>query len=64
MNGMEIQSKIIENMKIIEEEAKTGLFTLSKRAQEAIKENEHLRDICPHEFNELGYCKYCDKKVN
>ena len=63
MSGPEIQAKIIANLKIIEEEAKNGLFTLSKRAQAAVEENKHLRNICPHEYDELGFCIYCDKEV-
>lgn len=64
MNGIEIQQKIIENLAIIEEEASSGLFTLSKRAQKAIEDNRRLREICPHEFDETGYCIYCDKEVD
>ena len=63
MSGPEIQAKIMANLTIIEEEAKNGLFTLSKRAKIAVEENKHLRDICPHEYNELGFCIYCDKEV-
>lgn len=64
MNGIEVNKKIIANLQIIEEEAKTGLFTLSKRAQAAIEDNRHLRDICPHEFDETGHCIFCDKEVD
>jgi len=64
MNGIEIQQKIIENLAIIEEEASSGLFTLSKRAQQALEDNRRLREICPHEFDETGYCIYCDKEVD
>ena len=64
MNGPEIQAKIMANLTIIEEEAKTGLFILSKRAKAAVEENQHLRNICPHEYNELGFCIYCDKEVD
>lgn len=64
MNGTEVNKKIIANLQIIEEEAKTGLFTLSKRAQAAIEDNRHLRDICPHEFDETGHCIFCDKEVD
>lgn len=64
MSGNEIQEKIIENLKIIAEEAGSGLFTLSKRAQAAIAENGRLREICPHEFDETGHCIYCDKEAD
>ena len=64
MSGNEIQAKIIANLQIIEEEAITGLFTLSKRAQAALEENRKLREICPHHFDETGFCIYCDKEVD
>lgn len=64
MSGTEVNKKIIENLQIIEEEASTGLFTLSKRAQKAVEDNRRLRDICPHEFDETGHCIYCDKEAD
>ena len=64
MSGTEVNIKIIENLHIIEEEAKSGLFTLSKRAQKAVDDNKHLRDICPHEFDETGHCIFCDKEAD
>ena len=64
MSGNEIQAKIIANLKIIEEEAGSGLFTLSKRAQDAVAENGRLREICPHEYDETGHCIYCDKEAD
>lgn len=64
MNGTEVNKKIIANLQIIEEEAKTGLFTLSKRAQAAIEDNKRLRGICPHEFDETGHCIFCDKEAD
>lgn len=60
MSGEQIKAQIIRNNKIIEQEARTGVFTLSKKAQEAIEENKHLRAMCHHEFDDLGYCIYCD----
>ena len=38
MNGPEIQKKIAENMRIIEDEASHGMFTLSARANSALEE--------------------------
>jgi len=64
MNGIDIQKKISENMKIIEEEASQGLFTLSPRAQAALEDNKYLRGICPHSYDETGHCIFCDKEVN
>lgn len=60
MNGEEIRKKITINNKIIEDSARLGFFTLNQRVQEALEENRQLRAKCHHEFNELGYCIYCD----
>jgi hypothetical protein len=64
MNGPDIQKKILDNMRIVEEEAKKGIFTLSPRASEAIQENAYLRGICPHVYDETGHCIFCDKEVD
>lgn len=62
MSGNEIKASIAANDKIIEEEAKTGLFTLSKKAQKAIWDNQKLRALCQHEYNEEGFCIYCKRE--
>lgn len=62
MNGIQIREKIIENNKIIEEGQKS-MFILDKKVLAALEENKRLRQVCRHEFNELGYCKFCDTKV-
>lgn len=64
MNGPEIQKKILDNMRIVEEEAKKGIFTLSARASAAVQENTYLRGICPHVYDETGHCIFCDKEVD
>lgn len=64
MNGIDIQKRIIDNMKVIEEEASKGIFTLSKRANEALEDNKYLRGICPHKYDETGHCIFCDKEVD
>ena len=64
MNGPEIQKKIAENMRIIEDEASHGMFTLSARANNALEENKYLRGICPHCYDETGHCMFCDKGVD
>ena len=64
MSGPEIQKKILDNMRVIEEEAKTGIFTLSARASEAVQDNIYLRGICPHVYDETGHCIFCDKEVD
>lgn len=64
MNGPEIQKKIAENMRIIEDEASHGMFTLSVRANSALEENKYLRGICPHVYDETGHCIFCDKEAD
>ena len=61
MSGEEIRAKIIENNKIIEQSL-SHTFVLNKAAQMALEENKHLRNLCPHEYDELGFCIYCDKE--
>lgn len=64
MSGPEIQKKIRENLKVIEEEAQKGIFTLSPRANAAVEDNRYLRGICPHCYDETGHCMFCDKEVD
>ncbi len=64
MNGIEIQKKVAANMRVIEEEAAKGVFTLNARAAAAIEENKYLRGICPHVYDETGHCIFCDKEVD
>lgn len=64
MSGPDIQKKIGENMRAIEEEASKGIFTLSARAAAAVEENKYLRGICPHVYDETGHCMFCDKEVD
>ena len=61
MSGEEIRAKIIENNKIIEQSL-SPTFVLNKAAQMALDENKRLRNLCPHEYDELGFCIYCDKE--
>lgn len=64
MTGQEIKEKIMKNNIIIEEFTNLAEFTLNKKVSDALNENAHLRNICPHEFNDLGFCIYCDKEYN
>lgn len=61
MNGIEIRKKIIANNKEIAEQPH-NIFVLNKRVQELLEENKALQEMCPHEYDELGFCIYCDKE--
>ncbi len=63
MNGQEIREKIIANNKELDECVTPGIFVLNEKVKNLLAENRHLREICPHEFDELGYCVFCDTKV-
>lgn len=58
MNGPEIRDLIAKNDLIIEENASKGIFVLNKKVRAAIGENEILRKVCRHEY-ENGRCIYC-----
>jgi len=60
MDGNEIREIITRNNAIIADTNPT-IFVLNEKVEKALKENEQLRNICPHEFDETGYCIYCDK---
>ena len=61
MNGKEIRQRIIENNKIIEESLAPN-FVLNRAVQKALEDNKRLQALCDHEYDELGYCIYCDKE--
>jgi hypothetical protein len=61
MSGEEIRLKIMENNKIIEQSI-SPTFVLNKAAQKALEENKRLQSICHHEYDDLGFCIYCDKE--
>lgn len=58
MNGLEIRKKIDKNNELIRKYLDT--FVLSMEIQELYKENDKLREQCPHSFL-MGKCVYCDK---
>lgn len=61
MSGDEIRKRIIENNKIIEQSL-SPTFILNRAVQQALNENKELQKICQHEYDDLGYCIYCDKE--
>lgn len=62
MSGNEIREKITYNNQRIEEALNKCIFTLNKEVVALREENRRLQSQCDHEFNELGYCIYCDKE--
>jgi len=62
MSGPEIREKIIANNKLISERDDLATFVLNKIVLGAMTENEQLRKICPHEYDEMGFCIYCDSR--
>lgn len=61
MNGIEIRKRIIENNKLIAEQPH-NIFVLNQKIQKLLDENRQLQELCPHEYDETGFCIYCDKE--
>lgn len=61
MRGIEIRKKIDENNKRISELLSPCTFILNNTVGELISENRKLQEKCNHEFDEDGFCVYCDK---
>jgi len=61
MNGQQIRERIDANNKKI----RTALnkFVLTDEINNLMRENEELRSICQHDFED-GFCKYCDIPVD
>ena len=55
MNKEQIREKILFNNKKIEELLDPSVFILQPEVQQLMEDNEYLRTICPHEF-ENGVC--------
>lgn len=64
MTGEEIREQITKNNHLIEAQLSPQVFMLNKEVNQLLEKNKQLRLICPHKFNEIGYCIYCDTKVN
>jgi len=62
MSGNEIRAKIIELNETINNKLTPSFFTLNEEVKKAQEQIEQLRRICPHEYDELGYCIYCDER--
>lgn len=62
MDGVKIRKKIISLNTLIEKSIDPTSFVLNEKVQKARAEIEYLRRICQHEYDDLGYCIYCDKR--
>lgn len=58
MNGQQIRERIDLNNKKIQ--AALNKFVLTDEINQLVKENAELRIICPHSFNDQGFCIFCD----
>ena len=61
MNGNEIRKLIDENNKKIEQILKPNQFTLNNIVSDLIMQNRNLQKCCEHNFDDKGFCIYCDK---
>lgn len=60
--GLEIKQRIDLNNKIIQDSLTPNVWTLNNTVNELLKENNELQSICPHEYDEDGFCIYCYKE--
>lgn len=56
MNGPEIKERLELNNKRLETLLRT--FVLTDEVKNILKENEELKNICPHNYSE-GICIFC-----
>ena len=61
MNGQEIRERIDSNNAKIQRAL--NKFVLTDEINQLMKDNEELRIICKHQF-ENGYCKFCDIPID
>ena len=60
MTGNEIKEKINFNNQKIQSLMDPSIFILQPEVQKYMENNEYLKSICPHEY-ENGVCIYCGK---
>ena len=63
MTGEEIKEKINFNNKKIQSILDPTVFILQPEVQKYMEENEYLKSICEHVY-ENGVCIYCGKPIN
>lgn len=62
MSGPEIRERINENN--IKIQHALNKFVLTDEINNLMKENADLRASCPHEFDEKGFCVYCNMPID
>ena len=63
MTGNEIREKINFNNQKIQSLLDPSVFILQPEVQKYMEDNEYLKSVCPHEY-ENGICIYCGSKQN
>ena len=63
MTKEEIKSKVLYNNAKIKELLDPSVFILQPEVQKYLEDNEYLKTLCPHKY-ENGECIYCGQKQN
>ncbi len=63
MTGEEIRDKINFNNQKIQSLLDPSIFILQPEVQKYLEDNEYLKTICPHKY-ENGICIYCGQEQN
>lgn len=63
MTGEEIRDKINFNNQKIQSLLDPSVFILQPEVQKYLEDNEYLKMLCPHKY-ENGECIYCGQKQN
>jgi hypothetical protein len=63
MTGEEIRTKINFNNHKIQSLMDPSVFILQPEVQKYMEDNEYLKSICPHKY-ENGICIYCGQTIN
>ena len=62
MNGPEIRERIISLNEELEQNIAPAFFTLNKKVEAIRDEIDTLQRQCPHEYDDAGFCIFCDKR--
>lgn len=63
MTGEEIRAKVNFNNQRIQSLIDPSIFILQPEVQKYMEDNEYLRSICPHKY-ENDICIYCGETIN